>query len=70
MNLTMLQYLDNFMRRDREAVEEYQNGVQCIESALHFTTGRLTDVTALVVILMRREIERDAAADSKEEEPL
>lgn len=58
---------DNFLRRDQEALEEFNDGPRGIESALHFTIGRLRDTAAAVLYLLKCEAEREAALDSKEE---
>jgi len=51
--------LDNFLRRDNDAVDKYNSDIQCIESTLHFVNSRLQDVTMLCVFLLEREAERE-----------
>ncbi len=54
--------LDNFLRRDTQAVEELKQPGIFPGSVEHimFINGRLVDVAAICIFLLKREIERES----------
>ncbi len=57
---TLKQALDNFLIRDRAAIEDLESCPYDLDSLrLHFVEGRLNDATALIVLMYKYILERE-----------
>ena len=56
-DMTPQEVLEEFKRRDSEAIEEYNN-FPCLESTIRFIDGRVKDIAAICAYLLQREIDR------------
>ena len=60
------QLAENFIERDNEAVDEYNNGYKSIENRIDFINERLKDLCTVMVILLNKldENERESTNTS------
>ena len=56
--LSAQEMLDGFIRRDNAALDDYNN-FPCLEGKVAFMDGRLADVSAICIKLLKKEIERE-----------
>lgn len=59
--MTPQEMIDGFISRDKNAMEEYNQGSICLEAVIELINGRVKDLVTICLYLLKREAERDAA---------